>query len=140
MEIVYRRQGVIVEFCPKTEYLEKIIEQFRILQRIEEIRNDRMFEFVVESLRNQLNLVSGDANQITFRFSLEGKKHHLGPEYTLSRCGKLYKSSELRTQDIYGNRFRLEGPCVETLPIEELSAEKLLESFNLMAIQEIDFA
>ena len=137
MEIVYRRRGV-VEFCPKKEYLEKVLEEFRWVRRREELKRDRMFEDVVARLDEKIKLVTGDLKRVSFRFSTDGRKHHRGSRYILSWKGNLFKDLETKpVPDEYGMVEMPEEPHVQIAGIDELTAEGLLEGINLLLVQEI---
>ena len=138
MEIYYRRSGAVVEFCPKLEHLAKVIEQFRIVRKIAEIRHDRLFEAACTVMQDKVTLVEGDARRISFRFSLDGRRHHRGPKYVLSYKGNLFKPFDGEPpKDEYGFVLLPDEPHVEVAPIDSLTPEGLLGGLHLIAVHEV---
>lgn len=134
---IWSRRGVR-EFDPRLEHLEKVLEQFRVLERLVELRRDRLFEAAVAALEAKVTLVEGDARSVSFRFSLDGRRHHRGSGYVLSSEGYLFKPYDGKVvRDEYGLYPVPEEPMTEVAPLAELTPQGLLDGINLLAVQEV---
>ncbi len=138
MEIVYRGRGV-VQYCPKQEFFEQVIQEIRMKEEMIQLGKDPFFESTLVELSDRFRRVWD--NRYThryvyrFRYNVDGKRHYKGDVYVVRplRNGTVFFQKEAhRLSDDYFS-FEVE----KILPgIRNITALDIIEAIDEIIVEE----
>jgi hypothetical protein len=138
MEIIYRGRGV-VQYCPKQEFFEKVVQEIRMKEELIQLGKDPFFESTLVELSDKFQHV-WDRRYLhrytyRFRYNVDGKRHYKGDVYVIRplKNGTTHFQKEARIINSEFFSFEVE----KLLPgVHKLTALNVMDAVDEILVEE----